>query len=155
MKVCTKCKINKEYSEYYVSKYSDGYKAECKACNSLRKKAQYQNNLVEYTEYNRKYLRDNKHSFGIKFSAYKKAAKNRNLEFLLTKEECTKFFNTNCAYCNDINPTLGIDRVDNNIGYTPDNCVPCCSPCNFMKHAYSKEFFEKHVEKIYMHISSK
>lgn len=24
----------------------------------------------------------------------------------------------------------GIDRVDSNIGYTQDNCVPCCAVCN-------------------------
>jgi 5-methylcytosine-specific restriction endonuclease McrA len=27
----------------------------------------------------------------------------------------------------------GIDRVDNSIGYTPDNCVPCCTQCNRIK----------------------
>ena len=27
----------------------------------------------------------------------------------------------------------GIDRKDNNLGYTPKNVVPCCSVCNFAK----------------------
>jgi hypothetical protein len=30
-------------------------------------------------------------------------------------------------------PVQGIDRVDNSIGYTPDNCVPCCTQCNRIK----------------------
>ena len=33
----------------------------------------------------------------------------------------------------------GIDRFDNNIGYTEDNCKSCCGDCNMMKRNYSHE----------------
>lgn len=29
----------------------------------------------------------------------------------------------------------GVDRLDSSMGYTPDNCVPCCWECNNMKGA--------------------
>jgi hypothetical protein len=35
----------------------------------------------------------------------------------------------------------GIDRVDSNIGYTLENCVPCCEAVNRMKMDLSKEEF--------------
>ena len=42
----------------------------------------------------------------------------------------------------------GIDRIDSNIGYEPDNCVTCCVICNRMKNKYSKNAFLLHVSKI-------
>lgn len=36
----------------------------------------------------------------------------------------------------------GVDRVDNALGYTPDNCVPCCSRCNYAKRAMPRGEFE-------------
>ena len=40
----------------------------------------------------------------------------------------------------------GIDRVDNIKGYDLDNCVTCCSLCNWMKRDLTiKEF--KEIEK--------
>ena len=37
----------------------------------------------------------------------------------------------------------GIDRVDNGLGYESNNCVPCCTHCNFAKGALTqKEFLE-------------
>lgn len=45
----------------------------------------------------------------------------------------------------------GIDRVDSKIGYYIDNCVTCCTMCNYMKQAHSKESFLEQVKKIYNH----
>ena len=35
----------------------------------------------------------------------------------------------------------GIDRIDNNIGYTKENSAPCCKYCNFAKHTMSEGIF--------------
>ena len=43
----------------------------------------------------------------------------------------------------------GIDRLDNNIGYTKDNCVSCCKYCNFAKHTMSVEDFYKWIRRVY------
>jgi 5-methylcytosine-specific restriction endonuclease McrA len=43
----------------------------------------------------------------------------------------------------------GIDRVDNEKGYTPDNVVPCCGVCNFMKGKLGLEQFLAQIKRIH------
>jgi hypothetical protein len=45
----------------------------------------------------------------------------------------------------------GIDRVDNSLGYTPDNVVPCCRHCNYSKRDRSVAEFLAWVERVYQH----
>lgn len=95
------------------------------------------------------------------FSNYRTAAIKRNKEFLLNRGEFEKIVLDNCYYCgnhpkiypnngnyNGNIPVNGIDRKDNAVGYTLNNCVPCCSICNFMKVKMSDDAFLSHVEKI-------
>lgn len=77
---------------------------------------------------------------------YKKGAKKKNIDFSLTKEQFFDLASNNCYYCGIAPSNIfkrrgmygeyiynGIDRVDNNIGYIVDNCVPCCWTCNKSK----------------------
>lgn len=36
----------------------------------------------------------------------------------------------------------GLDRLDNAVGYTVENCVPCCYTCNHAKGKMSVEAFK-------------
>jgi hypothetical protein len=69
-------------------------------------------------------------------------------EYALTYERHLSLIRSNCHYCgarpyriglpslvckNNGIPTNGIDRMDSQVGYTANNCVPCCWPCNRMK----------------------
>lgn len=111
------------------------------------------------------------------YSTYKYSAKNRNLEFKLSFEDCLILFKQNCYYCGDypverqtIHPSdiknnknkfksknkdkfvliaNGIDRIDSSKGYTIENCQPCCEQCNRMKLDYTQEEFINKVNKIY------
>lgn len=40
-----------------------------------------------------------------------------------------------CHYCSGKLSDTGyaLDRKDPKVGYTVDNCVPCCGECNFLK----------------------
>jgi len=67
----------------------------------------------------------------------------------ITLEEYSQLMLKNCIYCG-INGKLGIDRMDNSVGYTKENSAPCCTLCNFMKKAMSVEGFLSHVDKIYL-----
>lgn len=40
----------------------------------------------------------------------------------------------------------GVDRIDNLVGYTDGNCVPCCQSCNIAKNSFSVEEFTKQTE---------
>lgn len=77
----------------------------------------------------------------------------------LTREDVKDIIFKNCAYCG-IEPNQthlyynlkfhGIDRVDSSIGYTKENCVPCCKACNRAKSDRSYEDFIQWVERIYL-----
>jgi hypothetical protein len=87
---------------------------------------------------------------------YKKSAREKNLLFNLTVEQFKLLLSNNCYYCgqkpsskmiSDGNIELlynGIDRVNNILGYTPENCVSCCKTCNYMKRGLSvADFIEQ------------
>lgn len=76
------------------------------------------------------------------FGAYK-----RSLEFELTSDDVDSLITKDCDYCG-ISPAKGIDRVDNAVGYTLENCVPCCKTCNVMKMTLSVSDFINHVRRI-------
>ncbi len=73
------------------------------------------------------------------FHKMKRNAKRRNINFQLTKCEYeTYFFDKQCYLCNKMH-CVGIDRIDNNIGYIFSNCSACCYACNIGKLDNSKE----------------
>lgn len=95
------------------------------------------------------------------FSTYRKSALKRNLEFSLTRDQFEKLIFNVCKYCNNLplqvhnkknsNGAIfynGIDRVDNSLGYTIDNCVSCCKKCNWMKRDFRLSDFSEHLNKI-------
>jgi len=80
-------------------------------------------------------------------------AKQRNIDFLITKEEFINWYNNQkqeCYYCGRSleelkqdnlghDNRLSIDRKDNSKGYTLDNIVLACFRCNFTKSNYFTE----------------
>lgn len=100
------------------------------------------------------------------FRTYKENARKRNYEFSLSKEEFKELTQQNCHYCS-VEPKQikannskdewstyiynGIDRKNNSIGYTLDNCVSCCGNCNQMKMDSDYEVFLSKIELIFNH----
>lgn len=64
---------------------------------------------------------------------YKTGAKKRGYTWGLTDDEFLKMLTQPCFYC-DFVPAQGVDRVDNALGYTEENCEPCCTWCNKAKN---------------------
>jgi hypothetical protein len=94
--------------------------------------------------------------FRRKLRTCKRQAKERSLSWNITDEETKQLFLSNCHYCDAIPAQQvygeqgdahglfvanGIDRVINEIGYEPDNCVPCCGPCNRAKDTMTSDEF--------------
>jgi hypothetical protein len=69
----------------------------------------------------------------MRYGVYRHNAKRKNLMFELTLEQFKFFSSRPCEYCGRAG-VVGIDRVDNSIGYKEDNCVPCCKNCNSGKN---------------------
>lgn len=68
-----------------------------------------------------------------RFIRAKAQAKQRGLEFVLSREEFFSLLDKPCVYCgavSDGHTGCGLDRLDNTRGYVISNVVPCCGPCN-------------------------
>lgn len=79
---------------------------------------------------------------------YKVNARKRNLEWCLSYPQVREIVTKKCYYCGAENSSQkygffhnGIDRVDNDLGYTPENVVPCCKVCNYAKNNMSQNDF--------------
>ncbi len=95
---------------------------------------------------------------------YRKNAKKAKREWKLSADQVTQLFESECFYCGNPPSNVayltfknqsimsknnskyiynGIDRVNNKLGYTFDNCVSCCKICNIAKHNLTqKQFFD-------------
>ncbi len=117
-------------------------------------------------------------SWNAYFGNYKNSAYQRDISFDVSVEEFQQICKQNCHYCNEApiqyNPYLnkagyryargksttqpqienswiyvnGLDRINNEIGYTQNNLTPCCSTCNYMKRMMGVEEFIKHCKKV-------
>lgn len=129
-----------------------------KSCGCLMKK--YFNYLK--TRENPNKLPENHAAVNRMYDRYKLGAERRGHDFLLTREDIEELVFQKCYYCGkepylkqsrkqiNGNPCMnGIDRVDNSLGYTKENCVTCCKQCNYAKHEMSQEEFLDLIKMIY------
>jgi len=77
------------------------------------------------------------------YDSYTRNALRRNFRFELTNDQFEHLVKQPCFYCGHQTEGYvnGIDRVNNDIGYTVANCKPCCEICNRVKHIYHPKFF--------------
>lgn len=85
---------------------------------------------------------------------YKWGAKDRNHSFCLSDEDALSLMESDCHYCGGAPSNInkgrctdkhfvynGIDRKDNDMGYTKDNVVSCCKNCNRAKRTMGYDEF--------------
>jgi hypothetical protein len=87
------------------------------------------------------------HSPKGRFRSYKQNAERLNRSFLLSFDNFQKLLLTECTYCGK-KPSMGIDRIDNAIGYELKNSISCCKMCNWFKNKFGAQEFVNHVFKI-------
>lgn len=108
-------------------------KSKCQRCKNNKRKGWE----IEDSNLQNKYLK------------YITGAVRRDYKFRLSPQQFTKLCLSNCYYCGDVpKPYNGIDRVKNDIGYLPENCVPCCTTCNRMKMGSSEVDFVEQCRKV-------
>lgn len=83
-----------------------------------------------------------------KYSMYKSGAKKRCLKFDISKEQFFSMWKKPCSYCLGSIEMIGVDRVNNDIGYHIGNVTPCCETCNRMKMDRSLPEFIEWIERI-------
>lgn len=104
------------------------------------------------------------------FRNYTMAANRRNYEFSLSFDEFDNLINKPCHYCGTEGsmtsegtyrqgePSVdysmyrynGVDRVDNNLGYTIENTVSCCNICNNSKSTLTLKEWREWLERAYL-----
>ncbi len=97
----------------------------------------------------------------VLYNTYKSGAKKRGYDFTLSIETFAKMTSKNCYYCG-IKPSNsvqsysthstyiynGLDRVDNQKGYSEENIVPCCKLCNRAKSDLTYEEFINWINRL-------
>ncbi len=101
-----------------------------------RKTAKYRNTTKVYFK---KYRQTPKG----KYLMYKGSAVKRGIVFDISFDYFCSFWKKSCHYCNYDIYTIGLDRVNNELGYSIGNVVPCCTRCNRAKDIMSaKEYID-------------
>lgn len=107
-------------------------------------------------------------SFRLVLRSYINGAKSRGLKFELESEEFKFITKQNCFYCGR-KPSMimtnkdntgdylynGVDRLDSSRGYTIENCVPCCTQCNYAKRDYKFTDFVNWIDTVYNNMFEK
>lgn len=97
------------------------------------------------------------------FNSYYKSAKIKDRPFELSLKDFTELLKGDCFYCGSEPKSVfmksyynviynGIDRRDNNLGYTLDNSVSCCKMCNISKNNHTENEFKEWIKKAYKNL---
>jgi len=95
------------------------------------------------------------------YLSYKRDARSKGRDFDIEEQDFVNMTQANCFYCGSppsnkhamkgINGAFiynGVDRVDNSMGYSVNNCVPCCKMCNLGKRNSSQGDFLKWAHRV-------
>ena len=141
MKTCTKCKVEKDESMFFKTKYNkSGLASWCRLCTQEGKNKWRIENREKYLNstksYNKKRMSNtilrkkdykSKAVWGQKpkgrYSLIKAQAKTRGYEFNLTKDEFMNYWGKECYYCGISMHGVGLDRKDNSRLYDRKMCV--------------------------------
>lgn len=159
MKKCTNknCKNPwKDKTQFYKNKNNkDGLHNWCKDCEKEYKKLNREKISARSKEYLSKNKEHKKNRDKIynqsppgKFNSYKNNAKKRNINFNLIFSEFILFWQKPCQYCGSEIETIGLDRIDNNIGYELNNVCSCCEKCNLAKRTMNVEEWNNYINKL-------
>lgn len=133
----------------------------CSACNKMKKDMDIGSFIRKVTE-----IYSKSHNLEIaveevlvnrtisSYNKYKRNALSREISFNLTKEEFENIVSRECYLCGVSKPGyIGIDRINNDIGYTKNNVEPCCKYCNLMKFDINLDTFKSKISDIYSYIT--
>ena len=94
-------------------------------------------------------------------------ANRRGIVWALSLEQFLDITSRPCTYCGVMGRKVagknlngeyrynGIDRVNNDVGYTPANSAPCCGSCNRAKGEMAVEEFRSWVARVHQLFSAK
>lgn len=96
-------------------------------------------------------IKNNTSEYG-RYYQYWYSAERRGVPFDITLDEFLSLWQKPCTYCGGEIATIGLDRVNNSLGYSLDNVLPCCKVCNTMKMDTNLDEWLIHIKKIIKNI---
>lgn len=95
-------------------------------------------------------------------------AKVKNHKINISYKDWHLLSKKNCYYCGSLPSNIikskhnngdfiynGIDRLNSNLGYELNNCVPCCKKCNRAKSDMTEREFIEWIKKTYRSLKNK
>jgi hypothetical protein len=131
MTQCTKCLISKAVECFYRNKTTKtGYTSWCKSCYKEKSEKWRIDNRAHWISFERTLKR--------RFDVAKKKSRYRGLKWDISLNTYKFLIDSDCLYCCGALGTtkitgIGLDRIDNDLGYIMGNIVPCCGVCNTIK----------------------
>jgi hypothetical protein len=125
MKICIKCNSNNSKQWYLILN-----EIHCKKCYD-----KFQYNKYKTKNASKKFSNERAFTFA------KMCALKREKEWLLSFEEYINLINKSCYYCNNklsepVRRGIGLDRINNDIGYQINNVLVCCKICNSIRNNF-------------------
>lgn len=133
---CLRCKQDKHLSEY-IDRPDAGFSHICKECLKSYKKERRKRVPIKIRPTKPKRVQSllDKRSYKL-YYAYKHTDKRKGFHFDLSPSWIKdNILNKNCVYCGTDN-NIGCDRIDNTMGHTINNVVPCCKKCNSIRNSF-------------------
>lgn len=108
---------------------------------------------VQYSHLKRRHKQNKMNGNILNFDIFSELSKSKckycGIEYSKEIEDRLNESKSKKRLSNEVLKINGIDRVDNNIGYTKNNSVTCCKYCNFAKHTMSEDNFYKWIKRVY------
>jgi hypothetical protein len=150
-RTCKKCQKLKSLEEFEVIIRSNGQyrKWTCKTCYAIARYAgpEGEQRRIRDNATKKEWIKIcrqnpiNRSQFLWQDS--RKADRKRGLENTLSKEQVSNLISQACSYCGETSLKMTLDRKDNSLGHTEENCVPCCLRCNFIRRDMPYEAWVK------------
>jgi hypothetical protein len=121
----TRCAIHVATSARASAKYNRSAKGKAYKASAFERRH----------EIDRAAKRAHRHGHG-RFDYVRKGSSERGKAFTITKAEWQTEIAKPCHYCgmeNDSSCGVGLDRLDNTLGYVSGNVVSCCIDCNIAR----------------------
>jgi len=138
--VCSRCKVDKPSAEYRIdtSKSKPKLMAMCKVCLAAHRSEKFKQRYSSDLAFRLSTLaagraRRGRNRVSAVMTDMRKSDKRAGREFSLTVELVARLLAQPCAYCGGTELQMTLDRKDNAVGHVPDNVVPACSRCNYVR----------------------
>lgn len=131
-KVCIKCGYTKEESKFDTqSRDKSKRRNVCNSCKykSTKESGYLTKNKTIRSKQIEKWKSNNPQ--GNRFRSMRHSDKRRGHIDTMNRVEYDSITSKPCYYCGR-KEDIGVDRIDNTLGHTLSNSLPCCHKCNYL-----------------------